>query len=179
MFFVAIKMLDLRRNLEVKIRWPECDATRQVLGRLEARCEGVQRQSDIFFHATAGRLKLRRIEGRPAVLIWYDRPNHSGARTSAFYLTPVADADLLEATLTAAVGVRGRVDKSREVWLWRNVRIHLDDVAGLGSFLELESVIAQDVDEAQARTNLEQLIAELGLPVGEALPGAYADLLGL
>src|SRR5436309_2151881 len=106
----------LRRNLEVKVPWPDLESARRVLLRIEARCEGSQRQTDVYLHANAGRLKLRRIDGQPALLIWYDRPNHSGTRTSNFYLAPVADADLLEATLTAALGVRGRVEKSREVW---------------------------------------------------------------
>ncbi|MGK3856667.1 class IV adenylate cyclase, partial [Enterococcus faecium] len=82
-----------------------------------------------------GRLKLREIDGQAAVLIWYDRPDHDAARLSKYHLVPVADPAALKAALTDALGVRGEVRKRREIYLWHNVRIHLDEVAGLGSFL--------------------------------------------
>ena len=54
---------------------------------------------------------------------------------------PIAEPALLKAALTAALGVRRVVDKRREIFLADNVRIHLDDVAGLGTFLEFEAVL--------------------------------------
>jgi predicted adenylyl cyclase CyaB len=171
--------LPRRRNLEVKARYPELDAARAVCQQVGARPEGVQVQTDVYFHVPRGRLKLRRIEGQPAVLIWYDRPDEAGTRASDYYLTPVSDADLLEATLTAALGVRWRVHKRRDVLHFHNVRIHLDDVDLLGSFLELEAVISGQADEVVSRQRLDQLLGALGLTRTESLAGSYADLLGL
>jgi adenylate cyclase class IV len=57
--------------------------------------------------------------------------------------------------------------------------VHLDEVAGLGPFIELESVLSAAVAEELARTNLEELIDLLALPRPEGLAGSYADLLGL
>src|SRR5579872_5198277 len=152
-----------RRNLERKARCDDLAAARVALRELGARSEGVQEQTDTFFHARAGRLKLRRIEGQPAVLIWYDRPDAVTVRPSAYYLVPVSDAALLRAALAAGLGVRGEVRKRREVWHWHNVRIHLDEVAGLGRFVEFEAVLTGAADEAPSRERLGQLGRVLGL----------------
>ena len=73
-------------------------------------------------------MKLREIEGQPAQLIWYVRPDEQAPKASDYLVVPVADAPLLKSALTAAFGVGGVVDKRREIFLWHNVRIHLDEV---------------------------------------------------
>ena len=85
----------------------------------------------------------------------------------------------LSSCLTAALGLRGEVQKRREVHLWHNVRIHLDQVAGLGHFVELEAVLNTEDDEAASPARLEQLCQALGISPGDSLAGSYADLLGL
>src|SRR5262249_50856778 len=126
-----------------------------------------------------GRLKLREIEGRPAVLIWYERPDNTPARSSHYHLVPVADAAALKATLSAALGVRGTVSKRREIYLYQNVRIHLDEVARLGSFVEFEAVLADDANLPVAHALLNQLTDLLGISAADYLAPSYADLLGL
>lgn len=168
-----------RRNLERKARCADLATAAAALHELGARREGVQEQTDTFFFARAGRLKLRVIEGQPAVLIWYDRPDTTAVRSSAYHLVPVADAGLLRAALAAALGVRGEVRKRRDVWHWHNVRIHLDVVAGLGTFVEFEAVLAGEPDEAPSQLRLEELGRALGLVAAQDVGCAYADLLGL
>jgi adenylate cyclase, class 2 len=53
--------------------------------------------------------------------------------------------------------VRVVVAKRRRLFLWRDVRIHLDDVEQLGSFIELEAVASPESDLAEEH----RLIAEL------------------
>jgi adenylate cyclase class 2 len=168
-----------RHNLERKTPCPDLDAARHALTRLGARCEGLQRQRDTFFPVPNGRLKLREIEGQQAVLIWYDRPDEVGLRTSRYYLVPVPDPGVMRAALSAGLGVRGEVVKAREVWHWHNVRIHLDEVEGLGRFVEFEAVLSDADGEAVSRERLNELGGAMGLREGEDVGGAYADLLGL
>jgi predicted adenylyl cyclase CyaB len=139
----------------------------------------VQVQTDTYFRVPHGRLKLREIEGQQAELIWYDRPDHGAARTSTYRRVPVPDPAGLKAALAAALGVRGEVRKRREITLWHNVRIHLDDVAGLGTFVEFEAVLSPADDEATAHVRLEELSWGLGIRPGDHLAASYADLLGL
>jgi adenylate cyclase class 2 len=167
-----------RRNLERKFRCRDLNAVRAVLPALATRCEGVQLQTDTYFHARAGRLKLREIDGQPAVLIAYDRPDAATAKISAYHLVPVVDAALLRAALTAALGERGIVRKRREIHHWQNVRIHLDEVEGLGTFVELEAVLSAPDDEAVAHANLDMLQRKLGLVEEEALAVSNVELIG-
>ena len=168
-----------RHNLERKSRDIDLDAARRALSGMGARREGVQEQSDLYYRCPTGRLKLRRIDGTRAELIWYDRPDEEGLRTSTYRRVPVLDAGALHAALASALGVRGEVRKRREVWHWHNVRVHLDEVCGLGTFLEFEAVIDEASDEAISLVRLEEIGRALGLAEANDVTGSYADLLGM
>jgi adenylate cyclase class 2 len=167
----------LRRNLERKARCADLSAAAAVLERLGARREGVLEQTDVYFRVPNGRLKLRSTQGQPAVLIWYERPDETNARWSQYYLVPINDPAALRAALAAALGEHGEVRKRRTLWLWHNVRIHLDEVAGLGTFVEFEAVMSASEDEAMAHARLAELAAALRLTLAEDVAGSYADLL--
>ncbi|MBI3464227.1 MAG: class IV adenylate cyclase, partial [Planctomycetes bacterium] len=182
-----------RRNVELKARVTDLGEVRRRAVEMGARAAGVQRQRDTYFHVPRGRLKLREIEGEPAVLIQYSRPDAAGARRSDYHLVPVAEAELLKAALGEALEIRNVVEKRREIFLYqpverqggregeapaeprfaegagsagaspsrsstrfyRNVRIHLDEVAGLGSFLEFEAVLEPGQPEQDGHAVLE------------------------
>ena len=71
----------------------------------------------------------------------------------------------------------GVVAKRRRLFLHRNVRIHLDEVDGLGSFIELESVLAVAGAESPAEAEaLAEVIAALGLDGRETIAAGYLEL---
>lgn len=164
------------RNIETKLRSDDLAAIRERALLAGATYQGALFQNDTFFRAATGRLKLREIKDKTAELIAYSRDNAAGVKSSDYVVTPVTDVPSMLAALEAACGKTHFVRKRRDLLLWRNVRIHLDRVDGLGSFVELESVVG-DVDEPTARANLEELLALLGLSDVMALDVAYADLL--
>ena len=111
-------------------------------------------------------------------LIFYLRADESGLRSSSYWRAPAADPAALRELLAAAHGVLGVVAKRRRLFLHRNVRIHLDDVEGLGSFIELESVLATAGEESQAEAEaLAEVIAALALAGRETIAGGYLDLM--
>jgi predicted adenylyl cyclase CyaB len=63
--------------------------------------------------------------------------------------------------------------------MYHNVRIHLDDVAGLGTFLEFEAVISSEADESVSQERLETLKAALGIRDEDRISVSYSDLAGL
>jgi predicted adenylyl cyclase CyaB len=138
---------------------------------------GVEEQIDTYFRCNNGRLKLRQIGGQPAQLVWYARPSDPQPKASDYHLVPVPQAETLIAALRAALGVVNVIRKRREIYLWQNVRIHLDDVEGLGRFLEFEAVLSPEIDEAAGRAQLEKLIPQFNIQPKDLLAGSYADML--
>jgi homotetrameric cytidine deaminase len=164
-----------RRNVELKARDADPEATLRRALELGASDEGVLRQRDTYFGRARGRLKLREQEPGDAQLIAYQRPDDAQARTSAYRIAEVADPEALREALDAALGTRVVVDKRRHLLLYENVRIHLDDVDGLGAFVELEGVASPQSDLTREHELVERLRAQLGL--GEPVPVSYSDLL--
>ena len=66
--------------------------------------------------------------------------------------------------------------KRREVYGWRNVRIHLDDVEGLGRFIELEVMLCDQEPVENGERLMEATLARLGLEGTHAIECSYGDL---
>jgi len=167
-----------RRNVELKTRDADPAATLERALALGATDEGVLAQRDTYFGRANGRLKLREQEGGSesgARLIAYSRPDGDEARTSNYRLAEVDDPAALADALDAALGTLVVVDKRRRLLLYENVRIHIDDVSGLGSFVELEGVADADSDLNREHELVARLREELAL--GEPVAGSYSDLL--
>jgi homotetrameric cytidine deaminase len=167
-----------RVNLELKAvdRNPEATLARCVA--LGATDGGDLHQTDIYFMARRGRLKLRVEQGAlGGELIAYGRPDALDAAESSYVLAPVAAPDELAEALDAALGTVVVVSKRRHLFLWEGVRIHLDEVGGLGSFVEFEAVLPQSGDLATARDKLARLRAELEISEDALVAVGYSDLL--
>ena len=165
------------RNIEIKARLSDLEAARAIAVDLGAAPHGVEEQTDRYYTLDAGRrVKLRTIRGSRAELITYDRPEVRGVRASEYTLTPVRDeaAGLCLVPKSAPLVV---VHKRREVLLWDNVRIHLDEVDGLGSFLELEAGVDASHDETACRAQIDSLMNALRLSEPELIRASYAELI--
>jgi homotetrameric cytidine deaminase len=169
------------RNVELKARDPDPARSLERALALGAEDRGEIRQHDTYFAGPRGRLKLREQQagGSPLwdELIEYSRADSEDARTSTYRRVPVADAAALREALDAAYGTRVIVTKRRRVLLWEGVRIHLDEVEGLGSYLELEALGDADSDLSDERTKVERLRKELGVEDQDLIATSYSDLL--
>jgi homotetrameric cytidine deaminase len=165
------------RNLELKARDPEPRRSLERALALGAEDRGEIEQRDTYFTRARGRLKLREQSPGDAELISYDRSGVREPRPSDYRLVPVADPEALREALDAALGTLVVVAKRRRLLLWDGVRIHLDDVEGLGSHLELEAIAAPDSDLEPERRKLERLRAELEIDDAGLVAESYSDLL--
>jgi homotetrameric cytidine deaminase len=169
------------RNVELKARDPDPARTLERALALGADDRGEIRQRDTYFSRARGRLKLREQEtgGSPLwdELIEYSRADSTDARTSTYRRVPVADVAPLREALDAAYGTLGTVTKRRRVLLWEGVRIHLDEVEGLGSYLELEAVAEVGSDLNAEHDKIERLRAEFGIEEDDLVATSYSDLL--
>jgi homotetrameric cytidine deaminase len=169
------------RNVELKARDPDPARSLERALALGAEDKGEINQRDTYFAGANGRLKLREQEagGSPFwdELIQYWRADSPNARTSTYQRVPVADAPTLRDALDAAYGTLVTVRKRRRLLLWEGVRIHLDEVEGLGSYLELEGVAGPGSDLSVEGDRVEQLRTELGIQDRDLVASSYSDLL--
>src|SRR5215210_4773111 len=129
-----------RRNVELKARDRDPARSLARARALGAEDRGELRQRDTYFATPRGRLKLREQEPGGAELIAYERADTADARESRYRIAPVTDGPALREALAAGLGTTVVVDKRRRRLLWECVRTHLDQVEGLGAFVELEGV---------------------------------------
>ncbi len=165
-------------NVEFKARCADLARARAVLAVEHATGPDVDRQIDTYFRVPHGRLKLR--EGTvERALIHYDRPDAAGPKRSDVTLYPTGpDAAALKAALAAALGVLVVVDKTREIYFVGNVKVHLDRVERLGTFVEVEA-IADDTHRTEGvlRAQCERMLAALGVREADLVAVSYSDLL--
>ena len=169
------------RNVELKARDPDPARTLERALALGADDRGEIRQRDTYFTGARGRLKVREQQTDDAAfwdeLIEYSRPDDVDARTSTYRRVPVADAGPLREALDSAYGTLVTVTKRRRLLLWEGVRIHLDEVEDLGSYLEFEAVGEPGSDLVLERNRVERLRAELGIADENLIATSYADLM--
>jgi adenylate cyclase class 2 len=165
------------RNIELKARLSDPQAAVAIARSLAQDPPVRQHQVDTYFAAAHGRLKLREIEGRGAQLVWYARCDQAAAKSSDYRLVPVGDPAALKQALASALGITQIVEKVRHVYFYENVRIHLDEVVGLGSFLEFEAVLGPGVDDAAGRVQVEFLQSAFQLRAADLIENSYSDLL--
>jgi adenylate cyclase class 2 len=125
----------------------------------------------------AGRLKLREESDAVPHLISYLRSDESGQRESRYRIVEVEQAEELIAALTSNLGVRAVVEKKRRLFLWQEVRIHLDLVEALGRFIEFEAVATSDSDLSHEKQKVEALRREFALADADLVTSSYCDLI--
>jgi len=164
-------------NVEIKARCADPERVRRVLAAVGADCRGTDRQVDTYFRCAAGRLKLREGDIENA-LIHYARADDAGPKESRVTLFPTAAGSGLGGLLERALGVLVVVRKRREIYFVGTVKIHVDEVDGLGTFVEIEAI---DRDGTLGRDRLkeqcEALMERLGVRPDDLVARSYSDLL--
>jgi len=163
------------RNLELKARCSSLASASVTARSLCGRKKAILRQTDTYFGLPEGRLKLREIAGRKSELIWYHRPDKAGVRLSRYVIVPVANPNQICSLFGKLFGTLVRVQKERHLYLFRNARIHLDRVKGLGEFIEFEVVIRKGL--SQAKDLMSFLRSEFRIRRNELRSSSYSNLL--
>ncbi|MDR3674316.1 MAG: class IV adenylate cyclase [Acidobacteriota bacterium] len=161
-------------NFEFKAHLSDAAHVRATLKSLRARSLGTDRQVDTYFHVPEGRLKIR--EGRiENSLIFYHRTNSARARRSTVEMMLLPRRNSMRAILTAALGVLAVVDKRREIYFVGNVKIHLDRVRGLGTFVEVEAM-TRTGDIRKVRAQAAKFQKLFAISPADIIPQSYSDL---
>ncbi len=164
-------------NVEIKAKLRDRGAVEALVRARSDHGPELIIQEDVFFPCESGRLKLRAFSGDRGELIFYRRLDGEGPTRSDFFKAPTADPDALSTTLKAALGEAGTVRKRRTLYLVGQTRIHLDEVDGLGDWLELEVVLEPGQSAEHGAQIARDLMLALGIEEMDLEARAYIDLL--
>lgn len=160
-------------NLELKIRLNDPDRIYKKISEINARFEGELAQTDIYYKNVKYRIKLR-LENESQTLIKYLRNEGDGERWSDFEIIKLEQnnarkylSDILQEEII--------VEKKRKLFLYDNTRIHIDQVKGLGDFLELETLVIKGKEDASIRFN--QIKSLLTITEEKEIKKSYRELI--
>jgi predicted adenylyl cyclase CyaB len=164
-------------NVEIKARLRNPARLKSLAEALALTPSQIILQEDIFFEVPRGRLKLRIFAPNSAELIYYEREDGPGPKESRYSLSQTSEPEALKTVLQKSLGVRGIVRKQRTLYLVGQTRIHLDEVEGLGSFVELEVVLQAHQSHADGVQIARGLMVKLEIQDSDLVEQAYIDLL--
>lgn len=166
------------KNIELKIAVGNFNKIILALRKAKAKHFGRLRQIDIYYRCKSGRLKLRSVNDKNYELIFYRRSNRKNSKISDYHIFAISpkQANDLEAFLNKSFGRQVMVKKKRDLWIYKNTRIHLDNVYRLGKFLELETVVKGN-NLKKAKEEFIKVIKLLNLSAHEKESKSYSDLL--
>ena len=161
------------RNLEIKVAVTDKETTLAAIKQLGAVFQYTMRQRDDYLSVGEHKQKLRAIDGSEFQLVTYRRIEAQGRKDSHYTiekLSAQAAEDLLKHRKSVRV-----VSKTRNLWLYKHTRIHVDCVDGLGDFLELETVLSE-ISPEEGEREFNAVVAGLEIDAAHSIAASYADL---
>jgi len=165
------------QNVEFKSELRDLELARTVARRFGAKFVGEVTQVDTYYRVPDGRLKKRETSGEPTEYIFYHRLNRSRPKLSHFtiYTEQEARARFGERPLPVWLTVR----KKREIWMYKNVRLHMDHVEHLGVFFEAEALVMPSQHVGKCHELIQEVRDRFGPALGEPVASSYSDMVAL
>jgi adenylate cyclase, class 2 len=164
------------KNLEAKFRLADLARAESRATALGYTRRAILNQRDTFFHVPNGKLKLRE-ENDGAAMIFYRRNDSGTLMLSNYEIAPVPDPATTLQILDAALGTLASVEKTRILLTRDHIRLHLDRVASLGDFGEIEAVIPELDDPELSRAAVDELLAALEIIPADLIDVSYFEML--
>lgn len=164
-------------NVEIKAVVSDLAQLRKRVSKISGGPGKDSYQDDTFFCVPHGRLKLRISSTARPQLIYYHRPDLPSPKPSHYIISNIAQPSSMRAVLAESLGVIGQVRKHRTMFMIDNTRVHLDQVEGLGTYLEFEVMLSQSQSVDEGKQIALALMNKLGVDLATLVKGAYLDLL--
>ncbi|MFB6159879.1 MAG: class IV adenylate cyclase [Haloferacaceae archaeon] len=173
-------------EVELKVR-ADHEAVRARLERLGAERLGRVSQRDTYYDAphrefpeTDEALRIRHVagpEGERAKLAYKGPLVEAASKTREEHETAVSDPDATAAALEGlGFSPAATVEKERERYRLDGYTVTLDDVDGLGEFVEVEREATEEEVE-RVREGAERVLRDLGLDPAAGIRTSYLGLL--
>jgi adenylate cyclase class 2 len=173
---------------EVELKVPaDHEAVRERLAALDAERVGAVEQVDTYYDAphrsfadTDEALRVRAEhpeDGEPVHELTYKGPKvEEASKTREEHESTVGDPDAVDAALRAmGFEPAATVEKHRERYAVGDVTVTLDDVEGVGTYVEVERAATEAAIDA-AREDAVAVLRDLGLDPDEQVRTSYLGL---
>jgi predicted adenylyl cyclase CyaB len=126
-------------DFSIKARCNDLADAEKRLMKLRAEFIGEDLQTDTYFSAPLGKMKLR--EGNiENLLTHYHREESEGKMRTTVFLYERNPAEELIRNHTAGLRTLGKVIKRRRIYFVKNVKFHLDQFDDGRMFIEIEAI---------------------------------------
>jgi len=163
----------MAQNIELKVEIKDFSDVLNILKGKNVELNKVLNQRDIYYKHPLGLLKLRIYDGK-GELIFYQRDEATKDRVSNYHILHV-EPKQAEDYFQRIFEIEAEVVKVRKLYIYKNTRIHLDEVNNLGKFLELETVVKDDIEEG--KKEFEEVVKLLELDVSSQIKSSYRTLM--
>lgn len=167
-------------NLEIKIRvFNSVEIQKKVLD-MQAKFVGTLFQIDTYYIIGRMRLKLRE-EKDKSYFVYYKRSNILDSKFSKYYIVniPFSFSKIIKKMVSFIFSIKVVVSKKRDLFIYKNTRIHLDKIDELGEFIELETIFVKNSKGDELKNEHSFVIDYLGLNNLEKIKESYSDLMFL
>ena len=167
----------MAKNIEIKARISDVEFCLDTAWSLSGKEPEIIKQEDTFFTCDRGRLKLRILSPEYGELIFYKREDSTGPKTSEYHISSSHEPYRLLDVLTKAYDTRGRINKTRKLFIVGRTRIHIDQVENLGNFLEFEVVLNEKEKAREGKKEAHSLMDTFNIEQDDLISGSYVDLI--
>jgi len=161
-------------NFEIKVGISDINGIIDAVKKSGAIYKCEMHHVDYYFSTGTFKEKIREINDSEVQKISYSRLEKVGRKESKYNIENITQEEkkfLLKQNNPLCV-----VDKIRKLWIYKNTRIHLDSVVGLGYFLELETVI-KDISVQNGLKEFKEVLELLKINQEQTVAYSYSDLI--
>lgn len=164
------------KNLEIKVEVKNLNDIKNHLAF--STYKDTLEQVDTYFLLGETKIKIREEKKRSELIIYF-RKMKKGTRESRYYRLPLSFHNLpaVKGLFSLVFGVKVRVVKTRDLYIYKNTRIHIDSTNNLGNFVELETVCKDPLCDKEYHDEHEEIKKKLALNEYKTIAGSYSDLL--
>lgn len=162
-------------NVDFKCELRDPGLARLALRKFGAILAATLAHQDTYFRVPDGRLMRREAEGEPVEYVLYRRIDRPVPTVSSFTILSENEARQRLGASDPPVWVEVR--KRREIWLLADARVHLDQVEGLGWFIEIDVLVTKRRSERDCRELIGKIREALGPCLGGLIATSYADMI--
>ena len=163
------------QNIEFKAELRDIHEARTQLRVLGAQFIGTLEQTDTYYKLADGRLKKREAPGEPVEWLFYHRPDRITPKMCNYTILSDEQAKLRWGTHSLRQWLV--VKKTRDLWMLDDVRIHLDQVEDIGTFIEFEAMVTKRCNVKECHMAMGELREVFESLLGEAISVSYSDLM--